>query len=313
MIAVLLALCAGMSNALATILERIGIETSDAKTTRGLMSSIMQRPVWFAGLGFMTASFVLQAVALGFGALSVVQPIQVTELIFLLGIFAFWFRRQLGWKEWAGALLTAVGLGVFLAVSAPTGGNGKPGWALWSLVLIASAGGVVLACLLGAKGHRYWRAAWYGVAGGLAFAMTAAFMKVSASYAETGGLSNIYKHWQLYAVAGAGLVGLVISQRALQAGPVAASQTAVLIVNPVASILIGALLFGDRLQTSRGREAIDVLALVVMSAGLFLLSHSPLIVAGAGEEHLSAGRPPKAGASPGVRVDAEEMAEGVEV
>ena len=40
----------------------------------------------------MIGSFVFQAVALGFGSLSVVQPLMVTELVFLVVILRIWFR-----------------------------------------------------------------------------------------------------------------------------------------------------------------------------------------------------------------------------
>jgi drug/metabolite transporter (DMT)-like permease len=289
--AILLALCAGLSNAVATILQRIGVETSPASTTTGLIAAVLRRPVWFMGLFFMTASFLLQAFALSFGALSVVQPVQVTELVFLLAILGLWFRRPLGWMEWLGAVGTAVGLGIFLGISAPTGGGLRPSVTSWGMVLGAACGGIVIALAAASRGSRSWRAAWFGVAGGITFAITAAFLKVSSSYVRVGGISHLFFHWQPYCVAIAGLAGLVISQHALQAGPIAASQSVLLIVNPVSSILMGVLLFGDRLQTSQGRLAVDVISLCVMFIGLFLLSHSPLIATPGAEEHLSAGRP----------------------
>jgi drug/metabolite transporter (DMT)-like permease len=289
--AILLALFAGLSNAVATILQRIGVEASPASSTSGLMASVLRRPIWFLGLLFMTMSFLLQAFALSFGALSVVQPVQVTEIVFLLAILGLWFRRPLGWMEWLGAVGTAVGLGIFLGVSAPTGGGLRPGITSWGMVLGAATGAIVISLCAASRGSRSWRAAWFGVAGGIAFAVTAAFLKVSSSYVRVAGISHLFVHWQPYCVAIAGLAGLLISQHALQAGPIAASQSALLIVNPVSSILMGVLLFGDRLQTTQGRLAVDVISLCVMFIGLFLLSHSPLIASPGAEEHLSGGRP----------------------
>jgi drug/metabolite transporter (DMT)-like permease len=286
---IVLALCAGLANALATVLQRLGVEATPGGTsgTGHLIANVLRRPVWFAGLLCMIASFLLQAVALSFGNLSTVQPVMVTELVFLLVILGVWFHRPLGWREWTGACGTAVGLGIFLAASTPTGGGVKPNIASWGLVLGCSAGGLVLSLAAARRGPRSWRAAWFGVAGGIAFALTAAFIKVSSDYAQSQGLGRIFFHWQPYAIAVAGLVGLVVTQHALQAGPIAASQSALLIVNPMASILMGILLFGDRLQTTRGREAVDALALAVMFVGLIVLSHSPLIASSAEEEQLS--------------------------
>ena len=69
--AVVLALLAAGANALATVLQRIGIEEAGARSgrARGLMAGLLQRPVWLAGLGLATVSFLLQAVALSLGDL----------------------------------------------------------------------------------------------------------------------------------------------------------------------------------------------------------------------------------------------------
>src|SRR5579859_4813965 len=111
--AVAFALCAALSNALATVLQRIGVESApgDARTSGKLMASVLTRPVWFVGLLFASASFLLQALALALGDLSRVQPVMVTEIVFLMAVLGFWFRRPLGWAEWTGACTTAVGLG----------------------------------------------------------------------------------------------------------------------------------------------------------------------------------------------------------
>ncbi|MCU1489509.1 MAG: putative integral rane protein [Acidimicrobiaceae bacterium] len=284
-----LALLAAAANALAMVLQRIGVEEAGAAGgSRNLMARVLRRPVWFAGLALTTASFLLQALALSRGDLSTVQPVMVTELLFLLAILALWFRRTLTWREWLGATGTVVGLGIFLVVSGAGGGQGHPTRFDWILLLIASVGAVALATLAAQRGPRAWRAAWYGVAGGVAFALTAAFIKTATNLWSRGPLL-VFEHWQTYGIALAGLAGLVLSQHALEAGPVAASQSALLILNPLSSIVMGVWLFDDRLHTGGYRFALEGVALACMFASLFLLSHSPLISAGA-EDHLSAGR-----------------------
>lgn len=283
-----------MSNALATVLQRIGVEESAPSGPRSsgkLMASVITRRVWIVGLLFATASFLLQALALALGDLSRVQPVMVTEIVFLMAVLGFWFRRPLGWAEWSGAIATAVGLGVFLYVSSPTGGGVRPDLGSWAMVLGAAVGGLVLSLAMTRFRSRSWRAAWFGAAGGICFALTAATLKVSSDYVARQGIGHLFFHWQPYVVAASGLVGLVIVQHSLQAGSIAASQSVLLIVNPVASILIGTQLFGDRLQTAGGREAVDALALTVMFVGLFILAHSPLVSSPDAEEHLSRGRP----------------------
>lgn len=289
----MLALLAAGANALATVLQRIGVEAAGPKAgaRRRVIAGVLRQPVWFAGLGLATVSFLLQAIALSLGDLSTVQPVMVTELVFLLVILGIWFHRNLGWREWIGVIGTSIGLGVFLAVSSAVGGHERPQAEDWVLLLVASVGGIVTASLLTRRGSRSWRAACFGVAGGIAFALTAAFVKTAADQWGRGPWF-VLSHWEAYAVAIAGLSGLVISQHALDAGPVAASQSTLLIVNPLASIVMGIWLFGDRLRLTGGREAVEAVFLGVMFVSLFVLSHSPLIAANAREERLTAAQHP---------------------
>lgn len=287
---ILLALSAAVANAFATVLQRVGIEeagTGRAASARALMASVLHRPVWFFGLALTTASFLLQAIAISLGNLSTVQPVMVTEILFLVAILGLWFHQSVGWREYVGALGTAAGLGTFLALSSSTGGNERPSRSDWVLLLIACVGAIVVALTAAQRGSRSWRAAWYAIAAAVCFALTAACIK-AASDQWSGGALSTFSHPEVYGVAIFGFAGLIVSQRALEAGPVAASQSTLLIVNPISSIVMGIWLFGDRLHTSGPRLALEVLALSVMVLALFVLSTSPLVAASATVERLSA-------------------------
>jgi hypothetical protein len=197
----------------------------------------------------------------------------VTEIVFLLAILGIWFHHNLGWREWLGASGTATGLGAFLALSSSTGGETRPSRAGWILLLIACAGAIVISTLAAHRGPRAWRAACYGFGAAVCFALTAACIKAVADGWSRGLVYN-FTHFEAYGVAAAGLVGLVLSQHALSAGPVAASQSVLLIVNPLSSIVMGIWLFNDHLQHGGARTVLEVLSLVVMFAALFVLSTS---------------------------------------
>lgn len=290
----MLALLAAGANALATILQRLGVEEAvrdSGSRERGLMASVLRRPIWFAGLALAAASFLLQALALAIGNLVTVQPVMVTELLFLVLILGFWFHHNLGRREWVTVVGTVCGLGVFLAVSSSSGGTQRPAPEDWMILLGTGGVAIVIAVLVARRGSRSWRAACLGIAGGMCFALTAAFIKTTADLWPRGAVF-VFSHWQIYGVMVAGMLGLVISQHALDAGPVAASQSALLIVNPLSSIVMGIFLFGDHLQRSGGRLAVEFVFLGVMFLSLFGLSHSPLIAtSGAADESLTDRRP----------------------
>lgn len=287
--AILLALLAAATNALATVLQRLGVEEASTSGTRtaDLMRAVLRRPIWFFGLALTTGSFLLQAFAISFGTLSTVQPIMVTEIVFLVIVLGVWFHRSLGWREWVGSAGTAAGLGTFLAVSAANGGTERPSRSDWLLLGIASLGAVSVSFVAARRGSRTFRAACYGLSAAICFALTAAFIKTTSDQWSGNGPGWVFTHPEAYLIAVSGLAGLVISQRALDAGPVAASQSVMLIVNPISSIAMGMLLFGDQLHTSAPRLAAGAVALAVMFAALIVLSQSPLITATGSSERLS--------------------------
>ncbi len=290
MVAIPLAVCAALCNALTTIFQRLGVETAPDAEGHGLklIRHVLHRPIWYVGFAAMLGSFMLQAVALGFGGLSVVQPLMVTELVFLVVILRVWFGAPLGWREAVGTVLTVAGLAGFLAVSDAGGGTTIPSTSGWILV-IAACSGAVLICLACTRfGSRPWRSAWFGAAAAISFALSAAFTKTT-TLLFAGGFWQIFEHWEPYGIVVAGLAGLVLTQDAFHAGPITASQATLTIVDPIVSIVIGVGLFDDELRGGKGALSFDAVALLVMCTGLFVLTQSPLIAGSVAQEQL--GRP----------------------
>jgi drug/metabolite transporter (DMT)-like permease len=288
-VAIALALCAAIANAVATVLQRLGVEASSEERAQGrsFIASVAHRPIWFFGLALTTASFLLQAFALANGNLSTVQPVMVAEIVFLVVILGVGFHRTIGWREWIGSGGTAAGLGLFLALSESTGGNARPNRTDWVLLLIACVGSVGVATAASRRGPRAWRAACLGVAAAICFAFTAACIKVTTDQWTSGTGWHLFVHPEAYGVAVAGAAGFLLSQHALDAGPIAASQAALLIVNPIASIVMGIWLFDDRVRHGGGRTVLECLSLGVMFVALFVLSNSPLITDSPRAERLS--------------------------
>ena len=76
--------------------------------------------------------------------------------------------------------------------------------------------------------------------------------------------------WQIWGMAVAGLLGIFLTQNAFHAGPVTASQSTLVIVDPLVSLLIGIGLFGDNLQTAGARGPLESLSLIVLFGGRLL-------------------------------------------
>jgi drug/metabolite transporter (DMT)-like permease len=274
----LLALGAALANALTSILQRMGVEDAPAGDSMKLrlITYAIRRKVWLCGFGLMVLSFVMQATALHAGRLSEVQPILTLELLFLVAILGVWFRYNIGWREWVGASGAAIGLTGFLIFADPGGGNLRPSAEEWVPVTVACAAVVVVGVVVARKGPRWWRAAIYGISAAVSYAYCAACTKQVGDFFAKDWLS-IFWHWQTYGLAGSGALAVFLTQNAYHAGPIAASQSTLVLTDPLASILIGIALFGDDLRTRGAWGPLEAVSLLVLFGGGIVLSHSPLV------------------------------------
>jgi drug/metabolite transporter (DMT)-like permease len=279
-----LALAAALSNALTSVFQRMGVEDAPEESTMrlSLLTHAFRRGVWLLGFFFMVCAFLFQAFALHVGRLSVVQPILTAELLFLVFILGTYFGYKVRAREWIGATAIAAGLSGFLVFAQPGGGGRLPSTEGWIVGGGVSAAVIVVSVVATRWGPRWWKAAMFGTAAAMAFAFTAALIKVVSDYTARDWV-NLVTHWQTYALVVFGVAGLFLAQNAFHAGPLAASQSTLVLVDPLFSIVIGIALFGDSLRTSGPWGPLEAISLLVMFTGAVFLSHSPLVTGLKGE------------------------------
>jgi hypothetical protein len=277
-VVIFMALLAALANAVASICQRLGVEDAPAARgpSMGLIRHMVQRPVWLLGFVIMALGYGAQAVALHLGALNVVQPIMVSELVILVFVLWLWYSTPLRTRDIVAALATAVGLGVFLFISSPSVGHKVPSNSLWlevGVVIVVVVGAFVL---LGRRGPGWWRALALGAAASVGFALLSAITKSMTNVLLTGW-GALFTSWQLYCLAVIGLGSFVIMQSAFQVGPFAASQSTLILVNPFVAIAIGHVLYGESLRGGTLHVGLEVLSLGVMVLGALGLATSSLI------------------------------------
>lgn len=273
-----LALCCAVVNAVANVLQRAAnrAETPDLAFRPRLILDLLRRPLWLAGIGAVIVSFLFQASALRFGTLAGVQPIIILELPLTLIGAAIALNAEIGRKEWWGTGAAALGVALFLIALAPSGGNnGSPSGGRWILAgtsTVLAIGAVVLAGVA-AKGGR--RAALLGLATGMTFGFTAAFMKgMTAHFGQ--GVIGVLTAWPTYAMVAAGLTGMYLLQNALHAGPLVACQPGITLADPAVALLWGTLVFHESI---RGGAALllVVAGVALVAIGTVGLTRSPLL------------------------------------
>lgn len=275
---VLFALLAAASNATATVLQRRAAQ--DVPLSEGfrarLFVDLLRRPVWLGGMAAVMAAACFQALALVNGALAVVQPIFVLELPFALLIAGLVLRRRVTRRGWTAVVSIAAGLGVALAAAAPSAGSDHPAAAGWVLAIVCCVGVMVSAVriALGRPAGRA-RAACFGAAAAIGYALTAALIKDATHAWQTGGITGFFLAWQTYAFAAAGVCALFLLQNAVQSGPLVASQPALTLGDALVSLALGVTLYAEDVRT--GWWLVPVIAgFGLILYGVILLARIPL-------------------------------------
>lgn len=300
-LAVVLALVAACSNAASNVIQRItnrderGVRTLSLR----LVLDLVHRPLWFAGLAAVTCSFVLQASALKFGPLAMVEPLIICELPLTFVGAALVLHARLGVREWTAAVVMTVGLAALVGFLDPRGGAPHVSPLVWIAGLglsVVTVGALVVA---GKRARADRRAAFYGVATGITFGTTAALMKGTVTLLSKG-FGPLFEAWQTYAMVAAGIAGMFLVQNALQAGKIIAAQPGITLADPAVAIAWGVFGFGERAATGPAQLGLAVAGGAVMVVGALLLARSPVLDSGAAEGDGAEGRASPEGDGRGV-------------
>ncbi|WP_307717601.1 DMT family transporter [Streptomyces sp. V4I23] len=290
---VLFALAAALSNAFATVLQRkAALDVPRSQGFRaGLLLDLLHRPVWLAGMAAVVVAGVCQAVALGTGPLTIVQPLFVLELPLALILATRLLHGSLPRAGWVALAAVVVGLGIALGAASPSGNRTDVPAERWVVALPVCAA-VVLALAAAAlrRPEGRARAACLGTATAISYAVTAALMKEAVHILDDHGLGAFLTAWQTYAFAATGAAAIFLLEHAMQAGPLVASQPALTLGDAAVSLCLGILLFEEHVRTGWWMlpEAAGV-ALVV--AGVLALARMPLARALAASDERGAAVP----------------------
>lgn len=284
MLSPLLAVLAAVANALASALQRKAArqEPAEENLSLRLVWHLLHRPVWFGGIASIIAGFLLQAVALGNGQLSVVQPLLALELPAALILSGFFFGSRLGRREWGASAVMAAGLAGLLVTLGPSSGKtSSVTWWEWVIGCGANLALIAAGVLWGRRASGARRAAVLGATTGCAFGLTAALMK-GMTNRFSHGLLSVFTSWQLWAMIAVGAGAMFLLQSAMHAGQLLATQPGLTMADPVVAILWGVLIFHEEV---RGGLFIllAVLAAAAVATAVMVLSRSPLLSGEGGE------------------------------
>lgn len=272
-IAVIAALAAAFFNALAKFLQQGATKRLDGEESLRLsqMGALVKQPRWLAGEGSDVMAFLVQAVALGFGALILVQPLLVMALPFAVALRAVVGHQPPRVRGVVGSALCVAGISLFLVMARPTTGGGPVTWGeIWPTALgLGAAVAVSLAAASRTRGNV--RAVAYAFAAAIFYAVAAASVRV-LTMQLSHGIVAVLAHWSLYAVLVCGVVGVILVQQALKAGDLPAPVAVITVGNPLLSIVLGIVWLGESISTAPLALAAQAVGIAAVVAGVVVLA-----------------------------------------
>jgi drug/metabolite transporter (DMT)-like permease len=275
LLATVLALLSAMTFAVSTSVQHQAAEgaPASARGALGLVRYLLGRPTWLVGQVLAVVGFAVHAAALHYGPIALVQPIVISGIVFAVPLRAAISRRLPSRPEVQAVTLTAVGLAVFLVASDPTAGEhaglGAAPITMTLLGVALAAGAALSARLSGEPRHT---AFLFGVASGVLFGLVAGLLKLTLQELADGGVVRMLTVWPTWALVVVGTAGVLGNQVAYRAARLSASMPVLNIVDGLVALGFGYLVFNEIPRHSPLYLGVEVVALVCVGTGLWLLA-----------------------------------------
>jgi hypothetical protein len=225
--------------------HRGAVAAAPVEWRRPLASTValFRSPIYTLGCVVATTSWGFHVAALALAPISLVQSVIAGGLVLVTVLADRVFGHDVSRREWIGVALTAAGLAFLAATLEGTGDSAHAeygGWELGFYVGLVTIAGLALVALRGA--------------GGLALAVSAGLLwagsdvTIKALSGKTGELgAGVLVHPFVLVILVLSLVGLLVSARSLQIGPVVPVIALTSTTANALTIAAGPLVFGEPL------------------------------------------------------------------
>ncbi|HEX6447870.1 MAG TPA: DMT family transporter [Trebonia sp.] len=282
-IAVLVAVVASITFAASDVIEQRATHTVTERQALDprLFKDLVANRSWRVGILVDIAASALQAVALHFGPLALVQPLLVLNLPFAALISRLAAHARPDRVIITGVLSCTGGLALFLAVARPHGGSNTVSPTADVLPLAVGLAATIALCLAVAHfGPRQSRSLAAALACGVVFGITAFLLK-ELTQTLPKGFSPPTQQWPLYAFIVLEPAGFLLNQNAFQESnliaPVLSIRTA---ADPLVAIAIGVLWLDEQIASGAANIAAEVIGLVIMTLGIIVTARRAPQLAG---------------------------------
>jgi drug/metabolite transporter (DMT)-like permease len=240
-----------------------------------LIVDLLHRPRWLLGLAVMISGQLLSAWSVGHLDLTLYEPLLASSLIFALALAVPLSHQRLKPAEMIGAIILAGGVAA-LSLSRSTG---TPSASFGSFSDWPAAAGiaVVAYCFIHAGHLRCGqaRATLTGIGTGLVMGISDALTRRSVQILDAHSFAGLLTSWPPYCLLAAALIGMWLMQNSFNAAPLHASLPGITAAEPVSGILLGVVVFGDRIDISPGMLALQAAGIAALVVGVVMVARSP--------------------------------------
>jgi drug/metabolite transporter (DMT)-like permease len=242
-----------------------------------LIADLLRAPRWLTGIACMVAGQILAAWSIGHLSLAFVEPLLTTNLVFALVLAVPLAKASLKLWEILGAAVLCLGVALLSASRSakPIGlsfGSASHWWAAGVIAAIAFA-----AVQGGRRRTGRSRAMLTGIGAGLVFGIQDALTRQTLETLSSNGVAAMFTTWAPYALVGAGATGIWLMQSAFNAGPLQQSLPAISAGEPLVGMLLGVIVFGDRIQVTPGELALQAGGIVALVVGVVMVGRAPAL------------------------------------
>ena len=242
-----------------------------------LLTDLLRQPRWLVGIACMVCGQVLAAWSIGNLSLAFVEPLLAMNLVFALVLAVPIAKATLRLQEFCGAAVLCTGVALLSASrSAKPIGLSFGSFTHWPAAAVIA--GIAFAVVYQGRKHPgRLRAMLTGTGAGLVFGIQDALTRQTLETVNSNGVGAMFTTWAPYALVGAGAAGIWLMQSAFNAGPLQHSLPAISAGEPLIGILLGVLIFGDRIQITPGELALQAGGVVALVVGVIMVGRAPAL------------------------------------
>jgi drug/metabolite transporter (DMT)-like permease len=255
--------------------HRGAVEAPDVDVRRplGSAAALFRSKWWTIGYALAVVAYICHVAALTLAAMSLVQAVLAGGLVLLAVLAERFFGFQLERRQWAGVILTAVGLAMLAITGEARSGQDSADYSIAAMLAFETALvalGVVLIMSCRNEERKDQHGVLLGLAAGLLFTTTHVAVKALTGKIDTTVAEVLVSPYLYIAILG-GVAAFFASARSLQIGPAVPVIAVTSIAGNASAIPAGIIVFGDPVGHDTLVVAVRMVAFLLVIAAAALI------------------------------------------